>query len=91
MRRWRRKLNNMNNGNRKFGITNTMIILAGAALAFGLFFIDIFTPAGFVGGIPYVAVIFLSLCSSKTKHAIYFAIGTSILTVIGSFFVPPGF
>lgn len=66
-----------------------MIVLVGTVLAFVLFFVDILTPAGFAGGIPYVAVIILALCSSKAKHAIYFAIGTSILTILGSFLSPP--
>lgn len=66
-----------------------MIVVASTILAFVLFFIDTLTPAGFAGGIPYVAVIFLALCSSKAKHAVYFAIGTSVLTILGSFLSPP--
>src|SRR5262245_40627750 len=75
-------------GNINFRITNTMIILTGTVLAFGLFFVDVFTRVGFAGGIPYVAVIVLSLFSSKTKHAFCFAVGTSVLTVLGSFLSP---
>ena len=68
--------------------TNTTIIMAGTVLALSLFLIDIFTRINFAGGIPYLTVIVLALCSTKTKHAIYFALGTSVLIVLGSLFAP---
>ena len=51
----------------KFGITNTIVILAATALAIGLFLVDVLTPADFAGGIPYVAVIFCRYVPARSS------------------------
>jgi len=58
-----------------------------AVLVFG---VDLAIPLGVAGGVPYVAVILLSLWSSDPRLPVRFAIGCSILTGLGLALSPAG-
>jgi hypothetical protein len=55
-----------------------------------IFSIDLMLPLGVAGGVPYIAVVLMSLRSNNSKFTIYTAIACSLLTVIGYFFSPEG-
>jgi hypothetical protein len=47
-------------------------------------------PLGVAGGVPYIAVVLISLKSDNIKFTIYVAIFCSVLTILGYFFSPEG-
>lgn len=55
-----------------------------------IFSIDLMLPLGVAGGVPYIAVVLLSLRSNNVKFTIYIAILCSLLTVLGYFYSPEG-
>ncbi len=59
-------------------------------LSITILFIDLSIPLGVAGGVPYIAVVLLSLWSPKTKFTINAAVICSILTVIGFYYSPSG-
>jgi len=61
-----------------------------ALLAIAIFTIDLQVPLGVAGGVPYIAVILISLWSPNSKAVIYLAIICSILTLLGFYFSPTG-
>ncbi|MES0491201.1 MAG: GGDEF domain-containing protein [Leptospirales bacterium] len=65
----------------------TIILIA---LSAGLFTIDIFVPLGVAGGVPYIAVILLSLRYSNGRGTIYMGLACIVLTIAGYFISPLG-
>ena len=61
-----------------------------ALLAIAIFTIDLQVPLGVAGGVPYIAVILISLWSPNPKAVIYLAVVCSILTLLGFYFSPTG-
>lgn len=51
--------------------------------------IDLMAPLGVAGGIPYIAVVLLSLRNRNPRLPLWTAVGCSMLTLIGLFFSPP--
>ena len=63
----------------------SVVVLAALVCA-----VDISIPLGVAGGVPYVAVVLVSLWFRQPRATIWVAIGCSILTVFGLFFSRPG-
>lgn len=61
------------------------VVLAGIVLG-----VDLSIPLGVAGGVPYVAVVLVSLWSSNPRLPIWSAIGCSILTGLGFLLSPAG-
>jgi len=55
-----------------------------------VFAVDINLPLGVAGGVPYVAVILISLRSTKQRSAIDFAVVCTIMVVLGYYLSPAG-
>jgi len=51
---------------------------------------DLAIPLGVAGGVPYIAVILLSLWSPQKKITVIVSVICSVLTIAGFFFSPPG-
>jgi signal transduction histidine kinase len=63
---------------------NVRIILLCTFLAVGIFLIDVGSlPLGVAAGVPYVAVVLISLWLSRWKYSIIVAGGVSVLTILG--------
>jgi len=60
------------------------------ALAILVFAVDLAIPLGVAGGVPYVAVVLLSLWSPDTRLPLRVAMGCSILTGLGLVLSPTG-
>ena len=66
-------------------------VLAAAVVLAGLVFaVDLAIPLGVAGGVPYVAVVLISLWSSEPRFPVRIAIACSILTVLGLILSPAG-
>ena len=63
---------------------------AALVLAVLVFGVDLRIPLGVAGGVPYVAVVLLSLWSPDTRLPVRVAIGCSILTGLGFVLSPAG-
>jgi len=63
----------------------SVVVLAALICA-----VDVSLPLGVAGGVPYVAVVLVSLWFRQPRVTIWVAIGCSILTVLGLFFSRPG-
>lgn len=59
-------------------------------LAGGIFAFDLALPLGVAGGVPYVAVILLSLWSRRVFDVYFAAAGCSLLITLGYFLSPEG-
>lgn len=55
-----------------------------------IFAVDITLPLGVAGGVPYVAVILISLWSTKQSFSIYVAFICSVMVVLGYYLSPAG-
>jgi len=51
--------------------------------------IDLMTPLGVAGGVPYVGVITLSLWTKNKNHVIFLGLFSTALTTVGFFLSPP--
>lgn len=71
-------------------VKNSNLLITGVALAAVIFITDIYTPRGIADAISYVALVLLTLWSSRKSHTIIAAIGGTILTVSGLAFSPAG-
>ncbi len=60
------------------------------AVVVAIFAIDISLPLGVAGGVPYVAVIPITLWARKQSPSIYLAVFCSIMVVLGYYFSPAG-
>lgn len=55
-----------------------------------IFYIDLLLPLGVAGGVPYVAVVLISLRTNNVKFTIYIAILCTLLTMLGYIYSPEG-
>jgi PAS domain S-box-containing protein len=71
---------------------NRRRLAVGAALllAAAIFVIDLGLPLGVAGGVPYVAVVALTLLSPRRSDTPVVALVVSVLTVLGYFLSPEG-
>ena len=66
------------------------LLALGVLLTIAFFAIDLSIPLGIAGGVPYVAVVFLSLWLPGRRYTLVFALACTALTVLGFFFSPQG-
>ncbi|MCW8900767.1 MAG: hypothetical protein OQK75_13495 [Gammaproteobacteria bacterium] len=66
------------------------LILLSMFLMSVIFVIDLQLPLGVAGGIPYIAVVLISLWFQNKNYAIGFAITCTVLILIGFYFSPFG-
>ncbi len=59
-------------------------------LALATLLVDVRTPLGVAGGVPYIAAVFASLYTMSRGFVLSVAAGCSALTLIGYFLSPPG-
>ena len=64
--------------------------LGCSALAFGIFGLDLITPLGVAGGVPYILVVLVAMWSPTKKLPISAAICGTVLTILGFFMSPEG-
>ena len=55
-----------------------------------IFAIDLFIPLGVAAGVPYVAVVLVSLWIPKRNFTVWVALVSSVLTITGFFYSPLG-
>ncbi len=66
------------------------VVIAAVVLAGFVFIFDIILPLGVAGGVPYVAVVLISLWSPKRSDVFAMALICTALTVLGYFVSPAG-
>ena len=66
------------------------ILLLCTCISVVIFTVDLVTPLGVAAGVPYIAVILLSLFSGRRKLPVQLGISSSLLTLLGFFLSPPG-
>lgn len=74
---------------RKLTYSVGIAIPVSAVLAVAIFAVDLSIPLGVAGGVPYVAVILVTLWASR-RITLTMAVVTSLLTILGYFFSPAG-
>ena len=67
-----------------------MPLISALLLSLVIFTIDLQLPLGVAGGVPYVAVVLVSLWFRNYKYVIALAVLCSILTLMGFYFSPEG-
>ncbi|MAG13353.1 MAG: hypothetical protein CMN78_02025 [Spirochaetales bacterium] len=67
----------------------TRIVGASILVATGIFILDLSLPLGVAGGVPYVALIMISLYSPWRHYVFILAVVGTVLTILGYFFSPP--
>ncbi|MEE9614356.1 MAG: hypothetical protein V3W31_05300 [Thermodesulfobacteriota bacterium] len=70
--------------------TNRRVVAASLTLAIAVLLVDISIPLGVAGGVPYVAVVLVSLQSPRSGVTVFVALLCSVLTAIGYFYSPDG-
>jgi hypothetical protein len=70
--------------------SNAVLYTACFCLSLVILVVDLQIPLGVAGGVPYIAVVLVSLWSSSRKFTIVTAVICSILTMIGFFYSPEG-
>jgi hypothetical protein len=69
----------------------SLALYAGCALlAITIFIFDLAIPLGVAGGVPYIAVVLLSLQSPDKGFTLLVSVACSILTIGGFFYSPEG-
>ncbi len=69
---------------------NVLVYIICISLFILIFVIDLFIPLGVAAGVPYVAVVLVSLWAPKRNFTIWVAFASSFLTIIGLFYSPMG-
>jgi PAS domain S-box-containing protein len=69
---------------------NTRLIALSILLAAGVFALDLSLPLGVAGGVPYVALVLVSLWFPQRKYTLVAAAAGSILTLLGFALSPSG-
>ena len=72
------------------GKISIQLLLFSTALALGFFYFDLLVPLGIAGGIPYIALIALSVWSPQRTFTHYLTILSTVLIVTGYFLSPEG-
>lgn len=80
-------------GNKRFSVKRgklpiSWLILLNLLLAAALFLVDLQIPLGVAGGVPYVAVILVSLWCPGRRWTVFFAILCTGLTILGFYGSP---
>ena len=70
--------------------TKMALILLCVLLSAIILAIDTLAPLGVAGGVPYVAVVLLTLWLPGRKYTLIFSVVCTVLTMIGFFGSPPG-
>lgn len=66
------------------------IVVLSVVLAAGIFIMDISLPLGVAAGLPYVALVLVSLWLPQRRHVVFAAAVGTGLTVLGYFYSAPG-
>ena len=69
---------------------NLSVFCACAALAIGIFVLDLTLPLGVAGGVPYIAPVLLGLFASDRRFVLWVAVAGSVLTSLGYVYSPDG-
>ena len=77
-----------NKNSKKYSDSKVIFFCFGLSLF--IFLGDSLIPLGVAGGVPYIAVVLVSLWSRRRNLAYYFALLGTCLTVLGFFTSPPG-
>ncbi|MFQ5691479.1 MAG: hypothetical protein ACE5IM_00345, partial [Nitrospinota bacterium] len=72
------------------GGTGARLIAGSVLLAAAIFALDLSLPLGVAGGVPYVALVLISLRSPQRGYTLIVATGSTLLTALGFFFSSPG-
>ena len=70
--------------------TSYRLIVGSALLATGFSYFDLQTPLGIANGIPYIALVALSIRSPQRKFTQIIAVISTILIILGFFLSPVG-
>ncbi len=71
-------------------VKNRNLLIAGVIIASAVFVIDINTPLGIADAVSYVALVLLTLWSSRKSHTIMAASVATVLTMLGMLMSPTG-
>ena len=66
------------------------LLLISTFLALGFFYIDLLVPLGIAGGIPYTALVALSVYSPRINFTLFVTSISSILIILGHILSPEG-
>jgi PAS domain S-box-containing protein len=77
-------------GSRYYREGNTRLVALSILLAVGVFALDLSLPLGVAGGVPYVALVLVSLWFPQRKYTLVAAAAGSILTLLGFALSPSG-
>ena len=66
------------------------LLIISTFLALGFFYFDLLVPLGIAGGIPYTALVALSVYSPRINFTLYVTSISSILIVLGHILSPEG-
>lgn len=69
--------------------TARILYVSCSLLMLIILFFDLNTPSGVAMGVPYIAVVLLSLWSPKARFTIFVAIVSSALTIGAFLYKPP--
>ncbi len=69
---------------------NKRLIALSVVLMLLILSVDLSLPLGVAGGVPYIAVILVSLWFPKTQYIVNLGLICSVLVVVGYFFSPDG-
>ena len=69
---------------------HTLVYIICISLFILIFAVDLFIPLGVAAGVPYVAVVLVSLWIPKRNFTVWVALASSVLTIIGLFYSPIG-
>ncbi|MDP6966340.1 MAG: PAS domain S-box protein, partial [Candidatus Marinimicrobia bacterium] len=70
--------------------TDKKLLALSLLLALLIFIIDVNIPLGVAGGVPYIALVLISLWSPNWRFTLYMALLGSLLTILGFFVSPVG-
>jgi hypothetical protein len=70
--------------------TSPRLIVMSVLLAGGIFILDLSLPLGVAAGVPYVALVLISLWSPQPRYTIIAATAGTALTIFGYFLSPMG-
>jgi len=74
----------------QFKFSNPQMYSFSLILAVATLLVDLSLPLGVAGGVPYIAVVLLSLWSPRNRLSLYLAAICSALVVVGFYYSPSG-
>jgi hypothetical protein len=72
------------------GENNIRTVIICSLLALAILGFDLLLPLGVAAGVPYIAVVLLSLRHEQRRFTVMMAVSCSLLTILGFFLSPPG-